>query len=109
MAIDFTNVLNTLKTGIVNLAEKDVKGYVSSATADGQAILIELEEDLSNWTQDLVAGSMTKDEFTELVLGQKDELEMVELKQAGLAEISADQFKLDVFNLITTTITTLIP
>jgi hypothetical protein len=109
MAIDFGNALSTLKTGIVNLAEKDVKAYVSSATADGQAILSELEEDLSNWTQELAAGAMTKDEFTELVLGQKDELEMVALKQVGLAEISADQFKLDIFKLITDTITALIP
>jgi hypothetical protein len=44
-----------------------------------------------------------------LVLGQKDEIELVALKQAGLAEVTVDQFKLDICNLITSTITALIP
>ena len=109
MAIDLTKVFDTLKTGIINLAEKDVKDYITEATSDGQAILNELKADLENWTQELFSKELSESDFKDLVLGQKDELEMVALKEAGIAEIQADQFKIDVINLITTTITALIP
>lgn len=109
MNIDFQNVLQTLKQGITTIAEKDIKDYVAAATADGQAILTSLKTDLENWTKELAMGTLNKSEFTDLVQGQKDELELVALKQAGLAEIAVDQFKQDVFNLVSSTITALIP
>jgi hypothetical protein len=109
MAIDLTNVFDTLRTGIINLAEKDVKDYIAEATSDGQVMLNELKADLENWTQELFSKELSEDDFKDLVLGQKDELEMVALKEAGIAEIQADQFKIDVINLITSTITALIP
>jgi hypothetical protein len=109
MAFDFNNVLNTLKAGIINLAETDVKNYVAQATQDGQAILTELETDLENWAEQVASGTLSASDFQDLLLGQKDELEMVALKQAGLAEITIDQFKADVITLITTTISALVP
>ncbi|MFI5161223.1 MAG: hypothetical protein ACHQHN_08090 [Sphingobacteriales bacterium] len=109
MDIDFQQVLQSLKQGIIGIAEKDLKDYVTAATADGQAILRGLEGDLENWTKQLAAGGMNKSEFTDLVLGQKDEIELAALKQAGLAQIAVDQFKQDTFNLITNAITALIP
>ena len=39
MAIDFANVWSTLKNGVINIAETDLKDFVASAKADGQAIL----------------------------------------------------------------------
>jgi hypothetical protein len=109
MPIDFANVLNTLKNGVINLAETDVKDFVAQATQDGQAILATLNADLQTWTQQVANGQLSASDLADLVLGQKDEIEMVALKQAGLAEIEVDQFKADVFNLITTTLTALIP
>jgi hypothetical protein len=109
MNIDFSTVIITLKDGIVGLAEKDVKDYIAVATTDGQSVLNALEVDLKTWTEQMADGSLSKADFEDLVEGQKDELELVALKQAGLAEISVDQFKNDMFNLIKTTITALIP
>jgi hypothetical protein len=109
MQIDFGSVLNTLKTGIIKLAQTSLKDYVAQATQDGQAILDELKGNLQTWAQALADGKLSKEDFGDLLLGQKDLLEMVALKQAGLAVIQADQFKNDVMNLIKTTITGLIP
>src|ERR1700743_3671309 len=108
MTIDFTNVFNTLKNGIINLAETDVKNYLKAASKDGQALLDEMKEDLQTWTTQLANGDISKDDFTFNVLSQKDSLEMAALEEAGLAEIQADQFKTDVLNLITSTILGLI-
>jgi hypothetical protein len=109
MNIDFENVLQTLKQGITGIAEKDLAAYVSAATADGQAILDGIKTDLESWTKELTTGTMSKADFADLVLGQKDNIEMAALKQAGLAETAVDQFKLDMCNLITSTISALIP
>jgi hypothetical protein len=109
MPIDFKNVFNTLKKGVTDLAEKDLKDYIAAATTDGKAILASLKEDLKTWTKQLADGSLKADEFKDLLLGQKDNLEMVALKQAGLAEIAVDQFKSDLFDLIADTILGLIP
>jgi hypothetical protein len=109
MAVNFKNILATLKNGITDLAEKNLKEFVADATADGQAILDGLKDDLQIWTKQLAAGKLKKDEFTDLVEGQADLLKLVALKQAGLAAIRVDQFKSDVVNLITSTIIGLIP
>lgn len=109
MAIDFKNVLETLKNGVKDLAEKNLKDFIASATADGQAIITDLQDDLETWTLQLASGEISKDDFTFLVLGQKELIQMIALKQAGLAQIAADRFKNDVFNLITNTIVGLIP
>ncbi|SDP82125.1 hypothetical protein SAMN05428975_2977 [Mucilaginibacter sp. OK268] len=109
MAINFKNVLATLKQGIADLAGNTLKEFVTQATADGQAILNELKDDLKTWTKQLAKGDISKDDFSDLVLGQADEIKMIALKQAGLAEVAVDQFKSDVFNLIINTVVGLIP
>lgn len=109
MAINFKTVLATLKQGIADLAGSTLKQYIAAATADGQAILNELSDDLKTWTKQLASGAISKDDFSDLVLGQADEIKMIALKQAGLAEVAVDQFKSGVFNLIINTIVGLIP
>jgi hypothetical protein len=39
MAFDFQKIFDTLKSGIVTLAETDLKNYISAATQDGEAVL----------------------------------------------------------------------
>ncbi|MEN0052154.1 MAG: hypothetical protein AAGC65_00725 [Mucilaginibacter sp.] len=109
MAVNFKNILQTLKNGIVDIAEKDLKDFVADATADGQEMLSELKDDLKDWTKQFVAGELKEDELADLVKGQVDLLKLVALKEAGLAEIKVDQFKSDVTDLIISTITGLIP
>lgn len=108
MPIDFAKVLKTLKKGIVDLAEKDLKDYIAAATKDGKDVLNAMKDDLKRWTKLLADGDLTPDDFKDLVLGQKDNLELVALKQSGLAEITADQFKNDLFDMITNTVIGLI-
>jgi hypothetical protein len=109
MPVDITNVINTLKIGVTNIAETDLKDYLSQATRDGQSIIDSLNSDLQTWTLQLENGEITKSDFAFNVKGKKDSLEMAALEQAGLAEIQVDQFKADVCNLIITTISALIP
>ena len=108
MTINFEEVFNGLKKSIGDLAQKTFKDYVSQARADGQKILDLLRDQLKDYTRQFAENEISAMEFKDLILGQKDELEVVALKQAGIAAIEADKFKAGVLDLIVKTITGLI-
>lgn len=109
MIIDLSSIGQTLKQEIADMAEKDLRNYTVAATADGYAIINKMQAELENWTAELAAGLISKSDFADLVAGQKDELEMTSLEQAGLAKITVDQFKQDICDLITNMVLALLP
>jgi hypothetical protein len=106
--INFENVFDTLKKGIADLAVTTGKQYATQAATDGQNFLDASKSQLQDWTTQLANGSLSKDDFTDLLLGQKDLFALTALKQAGMAEIAMDTFKNGVFNLIEQTVFALI-
>jgi hypothetical protein len=106
--LDFQNVLETLKTEVTNLALLTVNNYKSEATADALNMLNMMKENLSTWTIELADGMISAKDFEFLVLGQKELIEMIALKQAGLAMIQVDEFKNGILNLIVKTVIGLI-
>jgi hypothetical protein len=108
MLINFQQIFDTLEEGVVNLAKTSSKEIITQATSDGQSILDSLKSELQTWTVQLANGDIMEDDFKDLVLGQKDSLKMVALKDAGILQIQADAFKNSVLNLIITTVTTAI-
>jgi hypothetical protein len=106
--INFETVFNTLKAGVVSLAQTTIKDYVNEAKADGLALLDQLKGDLATWTQLLASGQLSQADFTDLVEGEANLLEMNALEQAGIAEIDLDNFKTSLLSLIETTILSLL-
>lgn len=104
MIIDFSNIWQILKQGIAGMAEKNLREYAAAATSDGYVMVNEMQTDLESWITELTEGSISKSDFADLVAGQKDELKMELLEQAGLSEILVDQFKHDICDLITNTV-----
>ncbi|MBE9586597.1 hypothetical protein IM792_19265 [Mucilaginibacter sp. JRF] len=109
MPFDFDNLLKTLESGVLDLAKKNLNGVVDDATKDGLAIINELKADLKTWTLQLQQGTLSKEDFEYNLLSQKDLIQMIALKNAGLAKIKSDEFKNDVFNLVTNSVLKLIP
>jgi hypothetical protein len=102
--IDFPDIINQIKNGIVSLAQATVSNYLSDAKSDAQTLLDTMMTKLETWTQLLANGKLTTDDFEWLVYSQKDLVEMSALEQSGLAKIRLDQFKGSVLNLIIDTI-----
>ena len=102
--IDFGKILEQLKKDIVDLAKITMKGYVDEAKKDGLAFLKSTEDKLRRWTDLLINGDLTKEEFEWLLNSQKDLAVMAALKEAGLAAIRVDQFKSSLLNLIADTV-----
>ncbi|HEY4206492.1 MAG TPA: hypothetical protein VGM31_06765 [Puia sp.] len=102
--INFQDIFNSLKQGIADLATTTVSNFAAQAKSDGLDFLNSSKDDLQKWSNQLAQGQMNKDEFIDLLEGQKDLLKLIALKQAGLAEIALDNFKSGVFSLIQKTI-----
>jgi hypothetical protein len=105
MEIDIKAVLDILKSGVIDLANKSYKTHVKEAVSDGHTAINDLKEKIESWTIWLAAGGIDREEFESLVLGEKDLLKIKALTQAGYALIRIDQFKRDIFDLIINTIT----
>lgn len=104
MAVDYESIYSQLKMGIADIAKKSFKKRVSEVTAEGEKMLNLMDSDIKRWSDKLAAGKLSEDDYKDLVLGQKDLLKMITLKEAGLTKIQADQFKQDVLNLVVNTI-----
>ncbi len=100
---DFSTFLTTLKQGIAQLAADSFRDAKRAAQADGEAFLRKSESDLERWTDLLVDGKLTQEEFEFLVMGRKDVIEMKALEAAGLAAVRVDRFRNAVLRLVVDT------
>jgi hypothetical protein len=98
--IDFQKLFETLKNEVSALAISTFKKYEKEAEADSLKLLDKLKSNLKTWTQQLSDGKLSIKDFEFLILGQKELIEMIALKQAGLAAIQIDELKGNLLNLI---------
>ena len=108
MAINYSDLFETLEKGVTDLAKNSLVDYLNEATMDGASIIANMKTDLQNWSQLLEDGEIDEENFTSLILGEKDLLKMDALMHAGLAMIRVDQFRSDICDLVIKTITSLI-
>ena len=102
--INFQTILNTLKDEVTSLAATSVKKYTNEAKSDALSTLDHLKGNLETWTLQLASGDLSKKDFEFLILAQKELIQMVALKQAGLALIQVDEFKNALLNQIVNTV-----
>jgi hypothetical protein len=102
--INFSDIFEELKSSITTLAKNSIKDYAVGAEADGKKFLESIKDKLQRWTNSLIEGKLTKDDFEYLIGSQKDLSQMEFLKQAGLTAIRIDQFKTSLLNLVIDTI-----
>ena len=98
--LNFDNFFDSLKTGVVDLAKNEVPDFLEEATDDGKEFLNSMKDDLLTWTQQLVDGQLSKDEFEFLVKGRKDLAKMEALTQAGATALKVDELKNSVITLV---------
>ena len=103
-AVDFNQILKTLKQQVEDLANLFVKHYTKQAVKDGRKFLEDSKENLKRWTILLAEKRITPQDFEWLILSQKDLAHMVALKQAGLSLIRIEQFRNSLLSLVVDTI-----
>jgi hypothetical protein len=100
---NFDTFWQDLKVGVIALAGQLGQQYLQAALQDGNSFLSAQRSELQRWTAELATGKLSKEEFEDLVLGQKDLMKMEGLKQAGLGQVQFDRFVSGVLNLVINT------
>lgn len=90
---DVCDVPDVLRDEVTDPATSHFDDFADAAIEDGEAFLGDSKDNLEEWTQLLVEGNITQDEFRSLVEGKKDLAEMEALKRAGLAAVRVDKFR----------------
>ena len=103
--LDFESILNTIKTGIINIGKTSLANYLPQVTADAGSITNAIKADVQNWTSQLANNEITSANLKFLIAADEEYLKVAALTEVGLAQIQLDQFKQDVCNLIVGTLT----
>lgn len=107
--IDFAQVFNDLKKGIVNIAEQDVKDYVNAAVVSGTYALNFLKPQLEKWKEELEKGQIDAETFEWNLQCAAESVKMTAMEQVGIAQVQMDKFRKSMMDLIVTTLTAFIP
>ncbi len=97
---DIEKILSELKDEGISLATETIKEFRDVAKTDAIELLESLEEDIRRWSIMVLNGELTKSDLEWLVLAKKELIEMVGLKNVGLAQIKIDELKNKLLNLV---------
>lgn len=83
----FNDFVSTLKNDLLDFAKINYEEYKDELLKDGTLFIEKAKSDLERWTEGLVSGALSKEDFEFLLKGKKDLAEMEALKQLGLSKI----------------------
>lgn len=106
---EFDDILNNLKNDLRNLAAEFISESRDELAEEVTSFFESKRDKIESWTQDLARGDMTPGEYTYLVEGLRDMIELHVLKQKGLAQIRIDNFRDKALKLFIDTVFELIP
>jgi hypothetical protein len=98
----FDDFVTQWKAAVGDFAAKSYSDFKSQASNDAQSFFNDAEQNLVRWTSmlgDGTNGTLSENDFTSLVEGERTLLELHALKQAGLAEARWDLFTNGILNL----------
>ena len=104
MPTDALSMLNTIKTGITDLAQGTLEDYVSQVESDAKSITDAISGKIESWKEELISGDLTPDDVAFLIKGNSELMAINALTQAGIAKIELDKFKEGVVNIIVNTL-----
>lgn len=107
-AINLNQFYKSIENGVESLAKSTLQDYVKQAKTDGQSVVDGMKGYLQQWTAEVEEGALTREDLEYLVKEEAALCELTSLKEAGLAAVHLDAFKLGVTNVITSTIASVI-
>ncbi len=101
----FDDFLSSLLGNLEDLAKSELADLKDAALSDAKSFVDSTSGDLKTWTEQLKNGELSAEDFEFLLLAKKDLAEMEALKQAGLALVRIDKFRVSVINAVVGTAT----
>jgi hypothetical protein len=101
--IDFEQFAVLVKTNIEAYLKAELGTSVHSISADLSLLGQNTKADLQQWTNDLVAGKMSKADFESLVRGEVGLVKMVALERLGLTQVRLDELRAGILKTLVDT------
>lgn len=102
--MDFDDVFDQIKDGVVTLAKTAIKSFAEDAKADMEAFLEESKEDLRRYTRMLAAGDIKKIEYEFLVGAKVTNGKLLALSSKGIAKARLSHLRDSLKDLILKTV-----
>lgn len=99
----FDDFAKALEEGAKKLAKELFDGSEAEALADMKAFLDKSKKDLERWTALLAAGTITGQDFSDLVQAKKALAELHALTRTGVVLIKLERFRAGIINLVVET------
>ena len=96
----FEDFLTSFQTEFKAFATTFGEKFKDAAVEHGNDFFNNSKEDLQQWTESLVNGTLTKEEFEWILASKKDALEIVALEKIGLTKVACDRFVKGVLDLM---------
>jgi hypothetical protein len=96
----FDEFVKAILEGAQGLARQLWNGYEQDAKADAQAFVDKAKADLERWTKLVAAGTLSKQDLTDLVKAKEALAEIAALTKAGVALAEVDRFRSGLINLV---------
>lgn len=101
-------IFEAIKEDLINLANAELKGYVSDLFNDTKNFIEDILADVKTWSKQLEEQQLTREEFDFLIGGTKDRLAMAALTQSGLLIIKIQSLRDSIFQLVVSSILKLV-
>ncbi len=98
---EWNSFLDEFRAGLAVLVKNSLDEWKDTARADAEAYLEAMKDDLPRWAKALKEGLLTKDEFEQLLQGQKSLLKLHMLTAAGLSKARLERFRVGLISLVT--------
>jgi hypothetical protein len=96
----FDDFLSEIRDGAKQLAKDLFKDAGKEAADDTREFLNKSKDKLKKWTKELQDRELNKDEFKDLVEGQRALAKLYSLTQAGVAATKLERFRSGLINLV---------
>ncbi|WP_419803285.1 hypothetical protein [Mucilaginibacter sp.] len=106
--ISLDQFYQNIESGVESLAKSTLHDYATQAKSDGQTTVDGMKEYLQQWKLEVEEGALTLEDLKYLLKEAAAVTEMAALKEAGLAAIRIDEFRLGITNVITGAVASLI-
>lgn len=99
--INFDQFYEKMESGVESLAKSTLHDYLTQAKTDAQNAVDGMKGCLQRWTLEVEEGVLTLEDLEYLMKEEAALTEMTALKEAGLAAVRIDEFKVGITNVIT--------
>ena len=107
--MDWKNFFTEVSEGVKGLCIGSLSKYTNAITKDIQRFLEKTKRNFIQWSQQVIDGKLSKEDYESLIKRQMAGIEFIAIKQAGIGKIELEKFSSGLVKVIFDTTFRLLP